>query len=169
MKKVIVTIILIFVSFILQCTVFRALAIQGIVPNVLIILTACAGFMQGERMGVFTGFFCGLLLDIFFFDILGLYSLIYMYIGYMNGLFHNIFYPDDVKLPLIMITVSDLVYSFVVYILTFLLRSRFDLGYYFLNIILPELVYTIFIAVIMYPILLLSTGLFKKRTVVKEE
>ena len=87
----------------------------------------------------------------------------------MNGLFHNIFYPDDVKLPLIMITVSDLVYSFVVYILTFLLRSRFDLGYYFLNIILPELVYTIFIAVIMYPILLLSTGLFKKRTVVKEE
>ena len=162
MKKVITTVILIFISFILQCTVFRALAIHSIVPNVLIILTACSGFMQGERYGVFTGFFCGLLLDIFFFEVIGFYALLYMYIGYMNGLFHNIFYPDDIKLPLIMITVSDLLYSVVVYILLFLLRSRFHFGYYFLNIMIPELVYTIFIAVIFYPLLLLITNLFKR-------
>lgn len=162
MKKVITTAILIFISFILQCTVFRAFAIQGIVPNILIILTACSGFMEGERYGVFTGFFCGLLLDIFFFEVIGFYALLYMYIGYMNGLFHNIFYPDDIKLPLIMITVSDLIYSLIVYVLLFLLRSRFDFGYYLLNIILPELVYTIFIAVIFYPLLLLITNLFKR-------
>lgn len=162
MKKVITTIILIIISFVLQCTVFETLAIKGVVPNILIILTACSGFMQGERFGVFTGFFCGLLLDVFFFEIIGFYALLYMYIGYMNGLFHNIFYPDDIKLPLIMITASDLLYSLVVYILMFLLRSRFDFGYYFLNIILPELVYTIFIAVIMYPLLLLITNLFKR-------
>lgn len=162
MKKILTTVLLIFISFILQCTVFRALSIEGIVPNILIILTACSGFMQGERFGVFTGFFCGLLLDIFFFEILGFYALIYMYIGYMNGLFHNIFYPDDVKLPLIMVTVSDLVYSFVVYILMFLLRGRFDFGYYFMNIILPELLYTILVAVLVYPILLLLTHKFKR-------
>lgn len=161
MKKVITTIILIIISFILQCTVFRALAIQSIVPNILIILTACSGFMQGERYGVFTGFFCGLLLDIFFFEVIGFYALLYMYIGYMNGLFHNIFYPDDIKLPLIMVTVSDLLYSVVVYVLLFLLRSRFHFGYYFLNIMIPELVYTIFVAVIFYPLLLLITKLFR--------
>lgn len=169
MKKVITTVILIFISFILQSTVFRAIAIQGIVPNLLIILTACTGFMQGERYGVFTGFFCGLLMDIFFFDIIGFYALLYMYIGYMNGLFHNIFYPDDIKLPLIMITVSDLLYSLVVYMLLFLLRSRFDFGYYFLNIILPELVYTIFVAVIFYPLLLLILDLFRRAEKRKEE
>lgn len=162
MKKVITTIILIIISFILQCTVFRALAIQSIVPNILIILTACIGFMQGERYGVFTGFFCGLLLDIFFFEVIGFYALLYMYIGYMNGLFHNIFYPDDIKLPLIMVTVSDLLYSVVVYVLLFLLRSRFHFGYYFLNIMIPELVYTIFVAVIFYPLLLLITKLFRR-------
>ncbi len=167
MKKVIICILLIILSFVLQCTVFPALSIQGIVPNIMIILTACTGFMQGERFGVFTGFFCGLLLDIFFFDLLGFYALLYMYIGYMNGLFHNIFYPDDIKLPLIMITVSDLLYSMVVYILMFLLRSRFDFGYYFLHIILPELAYTILIGVIFYPLLLLMTHLLKKKE--KEE
>ncbi len=169
MKKVVTTVILIFISFILQSTVFRSLAIQGIVPNLLIILTACSGFMQGERYGVFTGFVCGLLIDIFFFDIIGFYALLYMYIGYMNGLFHNIFYPDDVKLPLIMITVSDLLYSFFVYVLLFLLRSRFDFGYYFLNIILPELVYTIFVAVIFYPLLLLLSWIFKRAEKRNEE
>lgn len=162
MKKVITTVILVIVSFVLQCTVFRGLAIHGIVPNILIILTASTGFMQGERFGVFTGFFCGLLLDVFFFEIIGFYALLYMYIGYMNGLFHNIFYPDDVKLPLIMITISDLLYSLVVYVLMFLLRSRFDFGYYLLNIILPELAYTLFIAVLMYPLLLLLLRLFKR-------
>lgn len=162
MKKVITTVILVIVSFVLQCTVFRGLAIHGIVPNILIILTASTGFMQGERFGVFTGFFCGLLLDIFFFEIIGFYALLYMYIGYMNGLFHNIFYPDDVKLPLIMITISDLLYSLVVYVLMFLLRSRFDFGYYLLNIILPELAYTLFIAVLLYPLLLLLLRLFKR-------
>ena len=136
MKKVITAVLLILISFVLQCTVFRALAVQGIVPNILIILTACSGFMQGDRYGVFVGFFCGLLMDLFFFEIIGFYSLLYMYIGYMNGLFHNIFYPDDIKLPLIMITLSDLLYSMVVYVLLFLLRSRFDFGYYLLNIIL---------------------------------
>ncbi len=162
MKKFVTTVILIFIAFIMQCTIFRALSIKGIQPNILIILTACSGFMHGERYGVFTGFFCGLLLDLFFFDIIGFYSLLYMYIGYMNGLFHNIFYPDDIKLPLIMITASDLTYSMVVYILMFLLRSRFDFGYYLLNIILPELVYTVFIAVIIYPLLLLITDLFRR-------
>ncbi len=169
MKKVITTVFLIFIGFILQCTVFRALAIQGIVPNILIILTACSGFMHGERYGVFTGFFCGLLLDLFFFEIIGFYALLYMYIGYMNGLFHNIFYPDDIKLPLIMITVSDLLYSIVVYGLMFMLRSRFDFGYYLLNIILPELVYTVFVAVVIYPLLLLITDLFRRAERRKEE
>ena len=53
MKKVITAVLLILISFVLQCTVFRALAVQGIVPNILIILTACSGFMQGDRYGVF--------------------------------------------------------------------------------------------------------------------
>ncbi|MBQ7832036.1 MAG: rod shape-determining protein MreD, partial [Lachnospiraceae bacterium] len=61
-----------------------------------------------------------------------------------------------------MITLSDLLYSMVVYVLLFLLRSRFDFGYYLLNIILLELVYTILVAVIVYPLLLLIMDLFRR-------
>ena len=39
-----------------------------------------------------TGLICGLLVDIFFGDVIGLYALIYMYIGFFSGLFKKMFH-----------------------------------------------------------------------------
>ncbi len=162
MKRLLINIILVILCFALQCTVFYPLSIDGIIPNVLIVLTAACGFMQGERTGILIGFFCGLLLDIFFIDTMGLYALLYMYMGYLNGLFHNIFYPNDIKLPLILIIGSDLICSGLIYVLTFMLRSKFNFGFYFVNIILPEVLYTILVTVILYPLLLLLDYFMRK-------
>lgn len=140
--------------FLLQTTVFKGLAFGGIVPNLMIILTASLGFMRGERTGVIIGFFCGFLADIFFGNVLGLNAMIYMYIGYANGKFNRIFFPEDIKLPLGLILVSDLVYGFSYYVTLFLMRARFHIGYYFLHIILPEMVYTILITLFLYPLIL---------------
>lgn len=162
MKKAIMNFFLVILFFVIHCSLFHMFSVKGVLPNILIILVATCGFMQGERSGLFVGFFCGLLMDIFFFEMIGFYSLLYMYIGYMNGLFRNVFYPDDIKLPLLMITVSDLTYSLVVYLFMFLLRSRFHFGHYFLHIMLPELAYTLLFSVLLYPFLLLVTHLGNK-------
>lgn len=154
MKRVVITTVLIFICFLLQCTVFHTLAFGGIVPNLLIVLTASFGFMRGEKTGLLIGFFCGLLVDIFFGDSIGFYSLLYMYIGYMNGKFCTIFYPQDIKLPIALILASDSFYGIVCYVILFLLRSRFDFGYYFMHIILPEIVYTIVVTIFLYPLIL---------------
>lgn len=154
MKRLIVSIILIIACFLLQTTVFKGLAFGGIVPNLLIVLTASFGFMRGECTGLFVGFFCGLLSDIFFGNVLGLNAMIYMYIGYTNGKFNRIFFPDDIKLPLLLIFLSDLAYGFLYYITLFLMRSRFQVVYYFLHIILPEIVYTLFMTLLLYPLIL---------------
>ena len=146
--------ILIIVCFLLQSTVFRSLAFAGIVPNLLIILTASFGFMRGENEGLLIGFFSGLLCDIFFGDVLGFYALIMMYIGYLNGKFHRIFYPEDIKLPLGLIIISDISYSMTCYVLLFLLRGKFNFPFYFTNLILPEAVYTILVTCILYPVIL---------------
>lgn len=154
MKRFIITFFLIFICFLLQCTLFQALAFGGIVPNLLIVLTASFGFMRGEKTGLLIGFFCGLLVDIFFGNSIGFYSLLYMYIGYMNGKFSTIFYPQDIKLPIMLILGSDCVYGLTCYLILFLLRSRFDFGYYFMHIILPEIVYTIVVTIFLYPLIL---------------
>ena len=153
LRKVIVTIFII-VCFVLQCSVFDSLSFAGIIPNLMIILTASFGFMRGEKEGLIIGFFCGLLSDVFFGSFLGFYALILMYIGYLNGKFSRIFYPEDIKLPMALIVVSDLSYGIVCYVLMFLLRGRFHFWYYFTRVILSEALYTIVVTLFLYPVIL---------------
>ena len=164
MKGFFIDLALILVFFVLQTTIFPMLKISSIIPNILIILVSCSGFMQGDREGMFVGFACGFLLDICSFDIFGFYTILYMLIGYLNGLLHNFFYLKDLKIPAIMIISSDLVCCLFTYFFLFLLRSRFEFGFYFLNIILPEVVYTLLISVIIYPLLwVIEAYVFKKK------
>jgi rod shape-determining protein MreD len=153
LRKITVT-LLIFISFLLESAVFNHFALGGIVPKITIILTSSFGFMRGEKEGMTIGFCCGLLSDVFFGGVLGFYALILTYIGYINGKFSRIFYPEDIKLPIALIVVSDLSYGVICYILLFLLRGRFDFPYYFTRIILPEALYTIVTTIVVYPVIL---------------
>lgn len=101
MKQRLVIALVIIISFTLQCTVFQSLALASISPNLLLIFTSSMGFMRGERQGLIIGFFCGLLLDIFFGSLLGFYALLYMFLGYGSGLVHMVFYDEDIKLPMV--------------------------------------------------------------------
>lgn len=163
MKKNIAIGIFIIICFVLQSTVFQSLSLNDIAPNLMIILTSVFGFMYGKRTGLLVGFFSGLLTDIFFGQVLGFYALIYMYIGYANGIFKSIFFKEDIKLPIALIMMSDLSYGITVYLLLFLLRSRFHFGYYFLHIIIPEMVYTILVTLVLYPIILAAGKRFDKK------
>ena len=106
--------------------------------------------MRGKKEGLIIGFFCGLLLDIFTGSVLGFYALIYMYIGYMNGFFRKLFYPEDIKLPMLLIAGSDLSCNLVIYFFMFLFRGKFQFTYYLQDIIIPELVYTMVVTIFLY-------------------
>ncbi len=153
MKRKIVMTLLIIVCFCLQCTLFRYLTFASIGPNLLIVLTSSIGFMRGKKEGLFVGFFCGLLIDIFYSNIVGFYALVYMYIGYVNGFFNKIFYDEDIKLPMFLITMSDFAYGIIIYVFLFLFRTRFNFGYYLINIIIPEVVYTVLVTIVLYRII----------------
>jgi rod shape-determining protein MreD len=153
MRKVVVT-MLILLCFVMQSTVFTALSFAGIIPNLLIVLTSSFGFMRGEKEGLLIGFFCGILCDVFFGGILGFYALLYMYIGYINGKFCGIFYPEDIKLPIALIVISDLSYGILCYVLLFLLKGKAQFPFYFIKVILPEMLYTIVVTMFLYPLIL---------------
>ncbi|MBS6195289.1 MAG: rod shape-determining protein MreD [Clostridiales bacterium] len=152
MRRKLILTVLILLTFILQGTVFHALSIASITPNVLLILTVSFGFMRGKREGLFVGFFSGLLIDIFFGDMIGFYALLYMYIGFLNGFLYKVFYDEDVKVPMLLVAVSDIAYGVIVYGLRFMLRGRLDFFSYLHHIILPEMVYTVLMTVILYRI-----------------
>lgn len=153
-KRIAVTAVLIVAAYLLQCTVFPALEIAGIKPNLMLIVTSSIGFMRGTREGMFTGFAAGILTDIQFGDMIGFYAIIYLLAGYINGMFHQTYYDEDIKLPLFLIAVSEFLYGVVIYFLMFLLRSDFDFLYYLNRIIVPEMIYTIVITLGFYPLIL---------------
>ncbi len=147
-----IMILTIIVFFVIQSAIVHYFALASISPNFLIILTSSFGFMRGRKQGLVIGFSIGLLYDVFYSDLLGLHALIFLLIGYLNGLFKRMFFDDDIKLPLLLIGFSDVLYSLYIFFVMFLLRSRFDIFHYLQSIIIPELVYTLLAALFVYPI-----------------
>lgn len=162
MKRFFMTAFLVWLFFLLQTSVCPWFSFGGIVPNLLIILTVSFGIMRGEITGLWVGFACGILVDLFAAtgttagdgNLLGFFGLLYLLIGYVNGKFNRLFYPEEIKLPLFLIMASDVSLNIICYACLFLLRARLDFGNYFLHIILPEMIYTILIAFAFYPLLL---------------
>ncbi len=153
MKRIVSTLLVILICFILQTTVFQSLSLADVAPNLLLIVTVAYGYMGGEKEGIWVGLICGLLIDLFFGSVIGLYALILMGIGFLNGLLNKIYYTDDLIIPLVIISISDLLYNFCYYIVEFLLRGRLNFFFYLRRIILPEVVYTVLISVILYRLL----------------
>ena len=162
MKSKVAFFLTVVVCFLLQCTVMDLISVGSVTPNLMLVLCVSMGLMRGRKSGLWVGFFSGLLVDLFFSSIFGFYALIYMYIGYLNGQFHHIFYPDDIKLPLISIFVSDLLYGILYYLTLFMLRGRFHFSYYLVHIIVPETVYTILITLLFYPFILWMNNRLEK-------
>ncbi len=159
----------VFLVFLCQTCILPGVMPLSVLPNLFIILTASNGFMREENSGLAVGFCCGLLYDIFFGEVIGFHALLYMYIGFLNGKFSRVFYPEDIKLPLALITVSDLTYSLICYVFQFLLWGRLDFSYYFLHVILPEMVVTLTATLVFYPLILLINEWLRKRERKKEQ
>jgi rod shape-determining protein MreD len=161
MKRFISTIFVIILCFLLQTTVFHEIALANVVPNLLIIITVAVGYMRGHKEGLFVGIMCGLLVDFVYGDVIGLYALIYMSVGYLNGFCNKIYYRDDFTIPIILVGISDFYYNFFYYIFNFLLRNRLNFFFYLRRIILPELVYTVLVSVVLYKLLHMLNALLE--------
>lgn len=150
------------ICFLLQTTLFKHLALADVVPNFLLILTVSISYICGQKSGMLCGFLCGLLIDMMYGDLLGINALIFMLLGFLNGFVNYIYEEEDFTFPVLITAASDLVYNFLFYIISFSLRSRLGLGFYFRRIMLPELVYTLLLSVFLYRLIQKTMKLPKK-------
>ncbi|WP_051464947.1 rod shape-determining protein MreD [Butyrivibrio sp. FCS014] len=153
-RRFIFNFIFVLLSFILQTTVFRVIDFGGVVPNILLIFACSTAFIKGDKQGIWVGFFCGLMVDIFFGSYIGFFAMIYMYLAFVVGKLHVVLFSQNIAIPITIITIADFVFGFVCYVLMFLFRTKFDIGYYMTNIIIPEMVYTALVAIFYYPLIL---------------
>ena len=167
MKRKVTELVIILLVYLIQGTFGRTIAIGGIVPNLLIILPVLFGFFKGKNEGMFVGFFSGSMYDLFFSGLFGFSVLVFVYVGYYSGMFYKEYEKVEVLIPLAMVMLSDFIYEFLSYIGKFLLHNRLNADYFITKFIIPEMVYTLIIAlVIYYPLMKLDTLLdvkWKKR------
>lgn len=163
MKRFIIVTLEIFICFLLQTTVFQWIPLARVVPNLLLIVTVSTGLLRGRTEGLVVGFFCGLLLDLSYGSLIGLYTFFYLTIGYLNGFTYKIFVKDDITIPLVLIGISDFIYFFLHYVFVYLLKGKLNIGFYFLRMGVPEIVYTVIISIFLYKILnIINTKLERK-------
>ena len=153
MKRFLIYISEILILFVIQTSTFHYFGLADIMPNLLLILVVSSAYMRGRLTGLGIGFFTGLLMDIVYGELIGLYAFIYMIIGYFIGFSNKIYSNDDYTLPIVFVAISDFAFGLYNYIFDFLLRGRLNLLFYFRRIILPEMIYTIAVSIFLYKLL----------------
>lgn len=155
LRNAVIYVAIAFAAFFLQTTLMHKIALASVAPNLLVVVTAVFGSMLDSKKGMLMGFLCGLWCDIFYGSFLGMYALIYVVVGYASGTIRHLIFDDDVNLPVIIIILSDVIYGVIMYVLFFFLRTRFQILYYTMHVIIPEAVYTGILGILVYRVFLL--------------
>lgn len=157
MLRTILVGILVIISYVFQTTFSLKMSFGIVSPNIIMIFVCSYALLRGKKEGLLVGFFSGLLIDLFFgyYEVIGINAFLYMMIGYVVGIFHDIWYLQDILIPVATVAICDFIYNFIYYIITFLLRNRLDLMHYIKKVIVPEIIYSVFLTVFIYRILML--------------
>ncbi len=154
MKRILINLVLMVLAFTVQTCIFPLIPFFSASPNLLLIMTFSMGFIYGKDAGMLYGLFAGILLDLFGGGRFGFYSLLFIYIGYLNGIFSRYYYEDYITLPMVLAIANELAYNLYIYVFQFLIRKRLNFLYYLKNIIIPEIIFTVVTTLLIYRLFL---------------
>lgn len=142
-----------FIIFFLQANIFQAYTIAGIKPNLFIIFILFIGLYSNTTMGVSFGVVCGLIIDLVYSKNIGITAIMLCIIGYLGAYFDRNFSKEN-KLTIIIIgALATIIYEVGYYALNVIIL-QFDVEiFYFIRILLIELIYNTLITIIMYPLI----------------
>ena len=161
-KKKVVVFIFMLLALLMQTAIFRAIALADVVPNLLLVVVISYAYLRGRTSGLVIGFICGLMLDMIYGSVIGLYAFISMSIGFVVGFCQKVYFTDSMLLPTVLIAASDMVYCFYSYIAEFLLRGRVHFLFYFVHRFLPQILYTTLAGLVLYRLIVWVEGRFAR-------
>lgn len=150
MKRFLINVLLLVLAFTIQNCVIPLIPFLSASPNLLLILTFSFGFIYGKEVGMYYGLVAGILLDLFYSGPFGFFTLLFVNVGYFNGICTKYYYEDYINLPLVMSLVNELIYNVYIYVFRFLIRNRLDIFYYVREIVIPETIFTVVTTLLIY-------------------
>lgn len=147
----------IFLTFIilyfLQSNFFCWFTIAGVKPNLFIILALFVGLFAGKYIGISTGVFCGLLLDLFVGKKIGICAIMLGIVGLLGGYLDKNFSKESKITIMLMVMGATLLYELGSYIIyAFIYSYAIDLSTLIFQLLI-EMIYNVILTIILYPLM----------------
>ncbi|HEV2757876.1 MAG TPA: rod shape-determining protein MreD [Actinomycetota bacterium] len=119
------------VTLALQSTLLAQATVLGVIPQVVLVVVVSFAYLDGERVGLVTGFCAGLLQDLLPFPtVIGLTALVYTLVGYGVGILRQYAPADSVWTPVLVVALASAVAEFAYASLSIILGEPWvGLGY----------------------------------------
>lgn len=156
MRKILTVVGLIIVFlliYFLQVNIFGAFTIAGIKPNLFVIYVLFIGLFANQFLGISLGVIFGLVLDFLYGKAIGPSAVMLCIIGYLGAYFDKNFSKENKLTIIFMVAGSTLIYELGVYFLnSFILDFEREM-FYFIKIVLVEILYNVLLSIILYPLI----------------
>ncbi len=141
MKKFSLMAAVIVVSFIIQTSLFNFFNIFGTLPNLSLILLVIFAMMTDGITGGILGIITGVMYDAMIYDVFGVYTLAYFFIGSVIGTFNDDMLRENYVSYITVTAVSTVVMHLLIYLILFFLRYRVENAGGIISNILVETVF----------------------------
>lgn len=162
--KVIFYAVWLFIVAVLQPTLFSAISVFGISPNIFLAFVIITAGLKGKSEGAIIGAIFGFVYDLLIGQLIGFNALIYMYAGLLTGILKEKYISiDGVIMAAITTAVVDLICAIIYY---FAYSLMHDIGFFFslYRIIIPEAIYTGIVMLILFVPVSKSFNIIKSRS-----
>lgn len=110
--------------FVLQTTLTQKIAILGVAPNLIAVCVACVAVMENIYVSSAFGLTMGLAVDILGGGIVGFYSLIYMWLGFLISLLTDKHFVKNKTACLVLSVALSIAVSIITYVFYFALWGK---------------------------------------------
>lgn len=156
MKNTVIVIAIIFVFLIiyfLQVNFFSWFTINGIQPNLFVLLVLFIGLFGGKRLGIPIGILLGISLDFFISKKVGISGIMLGVVGGLGGFLDKNFSKDSRMTILLMTIGVTFIYELGVYLLNVVIVGSSIELIPFLKIVAIEMIYQVLLTIILYPLI----------------
>jgi rod shape-determining protein MreD len=151
MRRLLPTFAAVIGAAILQAALAPYLAIGGVVPNFLLLVTVTLALVSGPVAGSSVGFVCGTLFDLLGSGPVGPMMLVLAVTGYLAGLLHENMFAEGWLLPTTVLAIAALGSALAYGLILDMVGSGGPLMASFIGKMLPAAVYNTALALLVYP------------------
>lgn len=140
--QIVFYLIWLFLLTVLQPTLARGLELWGIAPNLFLCFVVMMGFFRGKMEGGVCGIVFGMMYDFLIGRMIGVNSLLYLYLGFGAGMLSERFFSARKRMAAMIATIVATVLAAIVYYCSRLIVHG-DIGFVvaIFRIALPEAIY----------------------------